>query len=72
MSDTTTIRVSSDTRDDLRSIAAQDGLTLDQVLAGLVRAERQRRMGRSLAAPLDDDDVAWLQAGAATVSDAVR
>lgn len=70
MQDTTTIRLSRTTRDDLRRLADDDDVTLDQEITGLVRAERQRRIGRALAAaPPEADDDAWLDIGARTVAE---
>lgn len=65
----TSIRVTTTTRDELRVLADADGITLEQALRGLVRAERQRRMGRDLAATTPDEEAqAWLDLS----SDAVR
>lgn len=51
-------------------MADHDKLTLDAEIECLVRSERQRRMGRSLAASeLDDADRAWLDLSASTVRD---
>jgi len=73
MQDSTTVRVSRVTRDGLRALADQDGLTLDDALARLIRSERQRRLGEALAASeLPDSDAAWLDLGAQTVVDASR
>lgn len=57
----TSIRVSTATRDELRALADADGATLEQAIHQLVRAERQRRMGRELAAAtVDGEEQAWL------------
>jgi hypothetical protein len=70
MRESTTIRLASGTRDDLRRLADADGLTLDEEIARLLRAERQRRMGAALAsATLTEDDRRWLDLSAATVVD---
>jgi predicted transcriptional regulator len=69
MKETTTIRVTADTRARLRELAEADGVTLDEELARLTRSERQRRMGEALAAAVfDEDDKAWVDAGVRTVS----
>lgn len=49
MQDSTTVRVSIETRNEIRQLADADGLTIDQELRALARAERQRRMGAALA-----------------------
>lgn len=70
MRESTSIRVSCGTRDDLRSLAGQDGVTLDEAITRLVRAERQRRIGLSLAAvELDGDERSWLELGIQAVRD---
>jgi hypothetical protein len=73
MSGTTTIKVSIRTRDALRQLADREGLTLDAQLEQLIRRERRRIIGAQLAgAPLEDDDVAVLDASASDVADASR
>jgi hypothetical protein len=47
----TTVRVSTSTRDAVRALAVADGITIDEAIARLARRERQRRMGEALAAP---------------------
>lgn len=69
---TTTVRISTRTRDGLKRLAERDGVTLDEAIARLVRAERQRRMGEALAAGLTDDDEAWIDAGLRTVAEVDR
>ena len=73
MPETTTIKVSVETRDALRQLADRDGLTLDAQLDKLIRRERRRIIGAQLAsAALEDDDVAVLDASASDVADASR
>ena len=73
MAENTTIKVSVQTRDALRQLADRDGLTLDQQLARLIRAERRRLIGAQLAgAPPDDTDRAVLDASAVDVANASR
>lgn len=73
MPESTTIKVSVETRDALRQLADRDGLTLDAQLEKLIRRERRRIIGAQLAgAPLDDDDLAVLDASASDVADASR
>ena len=69
MRESTTIRVSTSTRDALRELADRDGVTLDEELGRLLRAERQRRMGAALAHPLSAEDRQWIDAGAEAVRD---
>ena len=73
MRDTTTIRVSPGNRDALRRLAESDGVTLDEEIARLLRAERQRRIGTALSAvEPTDGDKAWLEVGIATIADDYR
>lgn len=64
MRDSTTVRLARSTRDDLRHLANDDGVTLDELIGRLVRAERQRRIGQALSA-LEPDaaDQSWLEMG---------
>lgn len=69
MRSSTTIRVCRETADGLRNLAAEDDTTITDEIALLVRAERQRRMGRALArAELDSDAQAWLDLGVGTAA----
>jgi hypothetical protein len=69
MRESTTVRVSNSTRDALRDLAAHDGLSMDEEIQRLARAERQRRIGASLANHKpDDDEQNWLDLGADSVS----
>jgi hypothetical protein len=73
MPETTTIKVSVQTRDALRQLAVRDGVTLDAQLEKLIRRERRRIIGAQLSsAPLDDDDLTVLDASASDVADASR
>ena len=72
MRETTTIRVAPATRAALRQLADVDGITADEELARLLRAERQRRLGLALAANDPSIDEVWLNAGATTVIDHAR
>lgn len=49
MRESTTVRLSKRTRDELRHLADDDGVTLDDEIVRLVRSERQRRIGRALS-----------------------
>ena len=73
MPETTTIKVSTRTRDALRILADREGRTLDAQIDALIRKERRRIMGQQLgSAPLDDSEVMVLNASAEDVSDASR
>jgi hypothetical protein len=73
MSELTTIKVSTRTRDALRQLAERDGLTLDAQLGMLIRRERRRVIGLQLAsASLTPDDRTVLDASASDVDDACR
>ncbi|MCY3576548.1 MAG: hypothetical protein OXH53_04445 [bacterium] len=70
MPESTSIRVSVQTRDALRQLADGEGLTLDAQLKKLIRRERQRIIGAQLAgAPPDVGDEAVLSASAGDVID---
>lgn len=65
----TTIRVSRSNRDEVKAIAAERGVTLDETLSLLLRRYRQHEIGSALADyEPDRTDVAVLDAGAATVA----
>lgn len=64
MTDTTTIRVSRATRDLLNELAARRGRTLSDTVSRAARLLEQEIIGRDLAAPLRDDETAWLDADA--------
>jgi hypothetical protein len=65
MHESTTIRLGKSTHESLKTLANDDGLTLDAEVQRLIRAERQRRMGDALAAvDLDDADRAVLRTSA--------
>ncbi len=54
----------------MRSLADADGVTMDEELRRLARAERQRRIGLSLAAErIDEEAQQWIDISAATVRD---
>lgn len=73
MPDSTTIKVSVQTRDALRLLADREGLTFDAQLKKMIRRERRRILGAQLASiRLDADDEAVLDASASDVADASR
>lgn len=57
----------------MRRLAESDGVTLDEEIARLLRAERQRRIGTALSTvePTDGDKT-WLEVGIATIADDCR
>ena len=63
----TTIRVSKAVRDEIGALAAAAGVTLDEMLRQLTRAERQRRIGTELAS-LQHDELAQAVIGASAVT----
>lgn len=46
----------------LKNLAADMGLTVGDTVDMAVRRLIQNRMGRDLAAPLDDEETQWLEA----------
>jgi len=67
---TTTVRLSKDARDDLRHLAHSDGITLDEEVTRLVRAERQRRIGQVLATTRPDtEERTWIEMSADVIRD---
>jgi hypothetical protein len=65
----TTMRVSRTNRDEVKALADEHGVTIDQALSLLLRRFRQQEMGEALAArSLDEADRLVLDAGAATVA----
>lgn len=64
MAETTTIRVSRATHAQVTRLAAERRETIDETVREALRALRQGDMGRDLAGPLTDDEVAWLDADA--------
>jgi hypothetical protein len=68
MTELTTMKVSKATRDELKSIADREGVSLDAALRQLLRSERQRMMGADLAArPVSEEMTAWIAATNAAV-----
>lgn len=58
----TSVRVDVATHEELKRIASERGTTVGHAVTVAVRALRQDQVGRELAAPLRDDEVAWLDA----------
>ena len=68
MRESTTVRLSRSTRDNLRHLADVDGVTLDDEIIRLMRAERQRRIGQALSASEPDaEEQTWIEMGAEAV-----
>lgn len=64
MSDTTTIRVSRATHERVSRLAHDRHETIDETVRAALRALRQDAMARDLAANLEGDEAAWLDADA--------
>jgi predicted transcriptional regulator len=64
MTDTTTIRISRTTHDELRRLAQRRHETIDQIVSRAMRLLRQDEIGRELASSLSDEESAWLDADA--------
>ncbi len=64
MTDTTTIRISRATHEELRQLAADRHQTVADTVSRAVRLLQQDDIGRQLAEPLTDEEVAWLDADA--------
>jgi ubiquinone biosynthesis protein UbiJ len=58
----TSVRIDSVTHDELKRLARVLGLTVGQTVSMAVRTLRQERAGRQMAAPLTDEESAWLDA----------
>lgn len=58
----TSVRVDAATHEEIKRLATDLGATVGETVALAVRRLRQERMGLELAAPLGDDEVAWLDA----------
>ena len=58
----TSVRIDTATHEELKRLAAELNTTVGNAVALAVRALRQDRVGADLAAPLRDDETAWLDA----------
>lgn len=58
----TSVRIDSETHDELKRLADELGTTVGHTVSLAVRALRQDRVGEQLAQPLRDDETAWLDA----------
>jgi hypothetical protein len=64
MADTTTIRISRATHDEIKRLARGRHRTVAETVSRAVRLLRQDEIGRDLAAPLTDEELSWLDAEA--------
>lgn len=64
MPDTTTIRISRATHDELRRLANERHQTVADTVSRAVQLLRQDDIGRDLAAPLTGEEISWLDADA--------
>lgn len=62
MVESTTIRVSRDTRAQVTRLAAERHETIDETVISALRALRKDVMGQDLSEELTDDETAWLDA----------
>jgi hypothetical protein len=58
----TSVRIDTSTHEELKRLAAELHTTVGNTVTLAVRALRQDRIGRDLAAPLGSDETAWLDA----------
>ena len=58
----TSVRIDSATHEELKRLAAELRTTVGHTVSLAVRALRQDRAGVELAAPLREDEAAWLDA----------
>ena len=58
----TSVRIDVVTHEELKRLASDLDTTVGNAVTLAVRALRQDRMGAELAAPLRDDETAWLDA----------
>jgi len=58
----TSVRIDTATHEELKRLASELDTTVGQTVALAVRALRQDRIGTDLAAPLREEEVAWLDA----------
>lgn len=64
MTETTTVRISRATHDELKRLAGARHQTVSDTVAYAIRLMRQDEIGRELAEPLGEDETAWLDADA--------
>jgi predicted DNA-binding protein len=59
---TTSVRIDTETHEELKRLAQELGTTVGHAVTLAVRALRQDRVGNQLARPLRADEMAWLDA----------
>jgi hypothetical protein len=64
MADTTTIRISRSTHEEIKWLARGRHRTVAETVSRAVRLLRQDEIGRDLAVPLTDEELSWLDAEA--------
>lgn len=64
MPDTTTIRINRSTHDEVLRLAKERHQTVADTVSRAIRLLHQDDIGRDLAAPLTDEESAWLDADA--------
>ena len=58
----TSVRIDTTTHEELKRLATELNTSVGNTVSLAVRALRQDRLGVELAAPLRDEEVAWLDA----------
>ncbi|HWJ97991.1 MAG TPA: hypothetical protein VNQ33_07510 [Acidimicrobiales bacterium] len=58
----TSVRIDVKTHEQLKELAAELGTTVGHTVTLAVRLFRQDLMGQQLSRPLDEDEIAWLDA----------
>lgn len=59
---TTSVRIDRATHDEIKRLAASLGTTVGNTVTLAVKSLSQEQIGAQLAAPLTDDETAWLDA----------
>lgn len=59
---TTSVRIDVATHDEIKRLAASLGTTVGRTVTLAVKSLAQEQIGAQLAAPLTDDETAWLDA----------
>lgn len=59
---TTSVRIDIATHDEIKRLAASLGTTVGHTVTLAVKSLAQEQIGAQLAAPLTDDETAWLDA----------
>jgi antitoxin component of RelBE/YafQ-DinJ toxin-antitoxin module len=58
----TSVRVDRETHEELKKLARELGTTVGEAVAIAARRLRQQRIGKELKTPLNEEEVAWLEA----------